>query len=70
MANLPETLATAALFLSFALAVLVAVDGWLGALGTWSEDRKYKRSNTLVYLFLAAFFTVMAVCAWYALASP
>jgi hypothetical protein len=55
------------LFLSLALAVLLAVDGWLAALGVWS-NKGGKRDDTLVHLFLAGVFTVMAACVWYVLA--
>ena len=59
-------LETAVLFLSLALAVNVAVYGWLGALGAWSgkEADRYAR---LVYLFVACTFTAVAAGAWYAL---
>ena len=55
------------MFLSLALAVNLAVYGWLGALGAFSakEANRYER---LLYLFIAAAFTVMAAATWYALA--
>ena len=58
---------TAVLFISLALAVNLAVYGWLGALGAWSA-KEADRNERLVYLFIAAIFTVMAAGAWYALA--
>jgi hypothetical protein len=60
-------LETAVLFLSLALAVNLAVYGWLGALRAWS-GKEADRNERLVYLFIAAIFTVMAAGAWYALA--
>ncbi len=64
---LGATLETAALFLSLALAVNLAVYGWLGALGAWS-GKEASRSERLVYLLIAVSFTAMAAGAWYALA--
>ena len=61
-------LETAVLFLSLALAVNLAVYGWLGALGAWSSGKEANRNERLVYLFLASVFTALAVGAWYALA--
>ena len=58
---------TAVVFLSLALAVNLAVYGWLGALGAWS-GKEADRNERLVYLFIAAIFTVMAAGSWYALA--
>ena len=58
---------TAVLFLSLALAVPLAVYGWLGALGVWSS-KESNRNERLVYIFIAGIFTVMAALAWYALA--
>ncbi len=55
------------MFLSLALAVNMAVFGWLGALGAWS-GKEASRSERLVYLFIAGIFTVLALGAWYALA--
>ncbi len=55
------------LFLSPALAVNLAVYGWLGSLGAWSR-KEVKRDERLVYLFIARIFTVLAAGAWYALA--
>jgi hypothetical protein len=55
------------LFLSLALAVNLAVYGWLGALGAWSR-KEVKRNERLVYLFIADIFTVLAAGAWYVLA--
>jgi hypothetical protein len=60
-------LETAVLFLSLALAVNLAVYGWLGALGAWS-GKEANRNERVVYLFIACTFTVMAAGAWYALA--
>jgi hypothetical protein len=60
-------LETAVLLLSLALAVNLAVYGWLGALGAWS-GKKANRNERLVYLFIGSIFTVMAAGAWYALA--
>jgi len=54
------------LFLSLALAVNLAVYGWLGALGAWSA-KESNRNERVVYLFVGAVFTVMAVASWYAL---
>ena len=58
---------TVVLFLSLALAINLAVYGCLGALGTWS-GKEADRNERLVYLFIAAIFTVMAAGSWYALA--
>ena len=55
------------LFLSLALAVNLAVYGWLGALGVWSSKEADRKEN-LVYLFIACILTVLAVGAWYVLA--
>ena len=55
------------MFLSLALAVNLAVYGWLGALGAWSS-KGASRDQRLVYLFIAGVFTVLATGAWYALA--
>ena len=60
-------LEAAALFLSLALAVNLAVYGWLGALGAWSS-KEANRKERLVYLFIAGVFTMLAAGAWYALA--
>jgi hypothetical protein len=60
-------LETAVLFLSLALTVNLAVYGWLGALGLWS-NKDANRDERLVYLFIGGIFTVMAAGAWYALA--
>ncbi len=59
---------TAVLFLSLALAVNLAVYGWLGALGAWSSSKEANRNERLLYLFIAGIFTVVAAGAWYALA--
>ena len=59
---------TAVLFLSLALAVNLAVYGWLGAWGTWSSGKGVNRNERLVYLFIAGIFTALAAGAWYALA--
>ncbi len=61
------TLETAVLFISLALAVNLAVYGWLGVLGTWS-GKEVDGKERLVYLFIAGIFTAMAVGAWYTLA--
>ena len=58
---------TAVLFLSLALAVNLAVYGWLGALGAWSS-KEANRKERWVYLFIAGVFTMLAAGAWYALA--
>ena len=55
------------LFFSLALAVNLAVYGWLGALGAWS-GKEANRNERLVYLFIAGVFTVMATGARYFLA--
>ena len=55
------------MFLSLALAVNLAVYGWLGALGAWSS-KGANRNERVIYLFIAATFTVMAAGAWYTLA--
>jgi asparagine N-glycosylation enzyme membrane subunit Stt3 len=60
-------LETAVLFLSLALAVNLAVYGWLGALGAWSGKEVHRVEN-LVYLLIAGAFTALAAGAWYALA--
>ncbi len=60
-------LETAVLFLSLALAVNLAVYGWLGASGVWSS-KEANRNERLVYVFIAGIFTVLAAGAWYALA--
>jgi ABC-type Co2+ transport system permease subunit len=60
-------LESAVLFLSLALAVNLAVYGWLGAMGAWS-GKEADRNERLVYLFIAAIFTVLAAGAWCALA--
>ncbi len=61
-------LETAVLFLSLALAVNLAVYGWLGVLGAWSSGKEANRHERLAYLFIAGVFTALAVGAWYALA--
>ncbi|MBA4116779.1 MAG: hypothetical protein H0X71_10190 [Rubrobacter sp.] len=58
---------TTILFASLALAVNLAVYGWLGALGAYSA-KEAGRSERLVYLLIAGGFTVLAAGAWYALA--
>jgi hypothetical protein len=60
-------LETAVLFLSLALAVNLAVYGWLGALEAWST-KEANRLERLAYLFIAGIFTGVAVGAWYLLA--
>jgi len=55
------------LFVLLALAVNLAVYGWLGALGAYSA-KEASRSEKLVYLFIGGTFTVVAAGAWYALA--
>ena len=62
-----SALETVVLFLSLALAVNLAVYGWLGVLETWSS-KEANRNERLVYLFVAGVFTVLAAGAWYALA--
>ena len=66
--GLEAALETAVLFVSLALAVPLAVYGWLGALGAWSSGKETNRNEKLVYLFIAGVFTVMATGAWYSLA--
>ena len=61
-------LETVVLFVSLALAVPLAVYGWLGALGAWSSSKEANRNEKLVYLFIAGVFTVLAAGAWYSLA--
>jgi hypothetical protein len=60
-------LEAAVLFLSLALALNLAVYGWLGALGVWS-DKEANRNERLVYFLIACSFTLMAAGAWYTLA--
>jgi hypothetical protein len=60
-------LETAVLFFSLALAVNLAVYGWLGAFGAWS-GKEADRSERLVYLLIAVSFSALAAGAWYALA--
>ncbi len=55
------------LFVSLALAVNLAVYGWLDVLGAYCA-KEASRSEKLVYLFIADAFTVMAAGTWYALA--
>ncbi len=55
------------MFLSLALAVNLAVYGWLGALEAWSS-KDANRNERLVYLFIAGVFTMLAAGTWYALA--
>ncbi len=55
------------MFLSLSLAVNLSVYGWLGALEAWS-GKEANRNESLVYLFIAGIFTVVAAGAWYALA--
>ena len=50
---------TAVVFVSLALAVNLAVYGWLGALGAWS-GKDADRSERLIYLFIAGAFTALA----------
>lgn len=60
-------LETAVLFLSLALAVNLAVYGWLGALEAWS-GKEAGRGEGLIYLLIACAFTALAAGAWYTLA--
>jgi hypothetical protein len=60
-------LETAALFLALAIAVNLAVYGWLGALGAWSGEEA-DRGERLIYLLIAGAFTALAAATWYALA--
>ncbi len=60
-------LETAVMFFSLALAVNLAVYGWLGALGAWS-GKESDRGEGLIYLLIAGAFTALAAGAWYALA--
>ena len=61
-------LETAVLFLSLALAINLAVYGWLGALGALSSSKDANQNERLVYLFIASIFTVLAGGGWYTLA--
>ncbi len=61
-------LETVLLFVSLALAVPLAIYGWLGALGAWSSGKETNRNERLVYLFIAGVFTMLAAGTWYALA--
>ena len=55
------------LFLGLALAIVVAVSGWLDAWQSWSaEDSK---GDSIIHLFIAVMFTVAAVAIWFALIS-
>lgn len=58
---------TTILFASLALAVNLAVYGWLGALGAYS-GKEAGRGERLAYLLIAGGFTALAAGAWYALA--
>jgi hypothetical protein len=60
-------MAIAALFLGLALAVIVAVYGWLRVLEAWSE-KDASGDYMLLRLLLASVFTVVAAFAWYVLA--
>jgi len=60
-------LETVVLFLSLALAVNLAVYGWLGALGAWS-GKESDRGERLIYLLIAGAFSALAAGVWYALA--
>jgi predicted MFS family arabinose efflux permease len=60
-------LETAVLFLMLALAVILAVYGWLGTLGAWGSGKEADRNERLVYLFIASIFTALAASPWYAL---
>jgi hypothetical protein len=60
-------LETAVLFLSLALAVNLAVYGWLCAFGARS-GKEADHNDRLVYLFVAGVFAVLAAGTWYALA--
>ena len=66
--GLEAALETAVLFVSLALAVPLAVYGWLGTLGAWSSGKETNRNEKLVYLFIVGVFTVMATGTWYSLA--
>lgn len=55
------------MFVSLALAVNLAVYGWLDVLGAYSA-KEASRSKKLGYLFIAGAFMVMAAGTWYALA--
>ncbi len=63
-------LETAALFLALAMAVNLAVYGWLGAMGAWwsaTEAPAGDRLVHLVHLLIAGTFTALAAGVWYAL---
>jgi hypothetical protein len=59
-------LGTAVLFLFLALAVNLAVYGWLDALGAWS-GKEFDRNGRLVYLVISDSFTALAGT-WYVIA--
>jgi hypothetical protein len=61
-------LEAAVLFVSLALAVNLAVYGWLGVLEVWSSSKEANRNERLTYICIAGTFTVVAAGAWYALA--
>jgi hypothetical protein len=61
-------LEAAVLFFSLALAVNLAVYGWLGVLGAWSSSKDANQNERLVYLFIASIFTVLAGGGWHTLA--
>jgi hypothetical protein len=65
--GLGAILEAAVLFLSLALAVNLAVYGWLGALGAFPA-KGANPNQRCAYLFIACAFTGMAVASWYALA--
>ena len=54
------------LFLSLALAVNLAVYGWLGALGAWSSKEAHA-GDRLAHLLIAGTFTLLAAGLWYTL---
>ena len=52
--------------LALAIAVNLALYGWLGALGAWSGKEAHA-SDRLVHLLIAGAFTVLTAGVWYAL---
>ena len=59
-------LEAAALFLAMAIAVNLAVYGWLGALGAWSGKEAHA-GDRLAHLLIAGTFSLLAAGAWYVL---
>ena len=58
----------AALLLALAIAVNLAVYGWLGTMGAWWSATEAHAGDRLVHLLIAGTtFTVLAAGVWYAL---